>query len=94
MYKAWINCCLTQIGDERTVNDLAEDLKDGFVLCQLIKSTTGHDITQYQQVNAKVHYYTHTDNFIELIKFYFTWHFVHFLIWEVWENEKCSVNMS
>lgn len=55
MYKAWVNCCLAQIGDKRTVSDLAEDLKDGIVLCQLIKSTTGHDITQHQQVNEEVH---------------------------------------
>lgn len=55
VYKAWVNCCLAQIGDKRTINDLAEDLKDGVVLCQLIKSTTGHDITQYQQVNEEVH---------------------------------------
>ena len=56
VYKAWVNCCLDQIGDKRTVHDLAEDLKDGIVLCQLIKSTTGHDTTQYQQVNKEVHY--------------------------------------
>ena len=56
VYKAWVNCCLTQIGDKRTVNDLAEDLKDGVILCQLIKSTTGHDITQNQQVNNEVHF--------------------------------------
>ena len=64
MYKAWVNCCLAQIGDKRTVNDLAEDLKDGVVLCQLIQSTTGHDITQYQQVNEGVHLYSCTDSFI------------------------------
>lgn len=51
VYKAWVNCCLAQIGDKRTVYDLAEDLKDGAVLCQLIKSTTGHDITQYHQIH-------------------------------------------
>lgn len=55
MYKAWVNCCLAQIGDNTTVSDLAEDLKDGVVLCQLIKSTTGHEITQYQLVNEEVH---------------------------------------
>jgi len=65
VYKAWVNCCLAQIGDKRTVNDLAEDLKDGIVLCQLIKSTTGHDITQHQQVNDEVHY-TCTDSFIAI----------------------------
>ena len=54
VYKAWVNCCLAQIGDNTTVSDLAEDLKDGVVLCQLIKSTTGRDITQYQLVNEEV----------------------------------------
>ena len=48
VYKAWVNCCLGQLGDKRTINDLAEDLKDGVVLCQLIKLTTGHEFSQCQ----------------------------------------------
>ncbi|KAL9962797.1 hypothetical protein ACROYT_G031937 [Oculina patagonica] len=44
VYKAWVNCCLAQLDDQRTIHDLAEDLKDGVVLCQLIKLTTGHEL--------------------------------------------------
>lgn len=49
VYKAWVNCCLAQFGDNKTINDLAGDLKDGVVFCQLIKLTTGYEIAQ--QVN-------------------------------------------
>ncbi|KAJ7325610.1 hypothetical protein OS493_029473 [Desmophyllum pertusum] len=51
VYKAWVNCCLAQFGDKKTINDLAGDLKDGVVFCQLIKLTTGYEIAQCQQVN-------------------------------------------
>lgn len=51
VYKAWVNCCLAEIDNERRVNDLAEDLKDGMALCQLIKLTTGHEIEQHEQVS-------------------------------------------
>lgn len=44
VYKAWVNCCLGQLGDKRVISDLAEDLKDGVVLSQLIKLTTGHEL--------------------------------------------------
>lgn len=48
MYKAWVNCCLSEFGDSSKINDLAEDLKDGIVLCKLIKLTTGKEISQSQ----------------------------------------------
>ena len=50
VYKAWVNCCLADIGDNRKVTDLADDLKDGVILSQLIKSTTGYELSQGQQV--------------------------------------------
>ena len=50
VYKAWVNCCLAECGDKIRINDLAVDLKDGIGLCQLIKSTTGHEIDQSQLV--------------------------------------------
>ena len=50
MYKAWLNCCLLEYGDSTKINDLAEGLKDGIVLCQLIKLTTGKEIDQSQMV--------------------------------------------
>ena len=50
MYKAWLNCCLLEYGDSTKINDLAEGLKDGIALCQLIKLTTGKEIDQSQLV--------------------------------------------
>ena len=47
VYKAWINCCLTELCDTK-INNLTEDLQDGSVLCKLIKLTTGHEIIQDQ----------------------------------------------
>ena len=49
VYKAWVNCCLAELG-KRSVTDLADKLKDGVILSQLIKSTTGYEIAQCQQV--------------------------------------------
>lgn len=50
VYKAWVNCCLADVGDNRRVTDLADDLKDGVILSQLITSTTGYELSQGQQV--------------------------------------------
>lgn len=53
VYKAWVNCCLADVGDNRRVTDLADDLKDGVILSQLIKSTTGYELSQGQQIQAR-----------------------------------------
>lgn len=50
MYKAWVNSYLAESCDKRKINDLAEDLKDGIILYQLIKLTTGHEAGQSEEV--------------------------------------------
>lgn len=50
VYKAWVNSYLAESGAKRKINDLAEDLKDGIILCQLIKLTTGHETGQSEEV--------------------------------------------
>lgn len=49
VYKAWVNSYLAESGAKRKINDLAEDLKDGIILCQLIKLTTGHETGQSEE---------------------------------------------
>lgn len=49
VYKAWVNSCLEECGGKRTITDLAEELKDGIILCQLIKLTTGHNTCQWEE---------------------------------------------
>lgn len=50
VYKAWVNSYLADCGAKSKINDLAEDLKDGIILCQLIKLTTGHETGQSEEV--------------------------------------------